>query len=110
MSTVALFDTCDNGEKAAVDRMALTSNEADSDDEKHGSFDDREGWAESDVYDYFVLSDLLFSLLSVCLSVCVCLCALSPVFNNVCPSHNASAISLMQPISLPEPMADICTL
>ena len=35
----------------------------------------------------------------VCL--CVCLCALSPVFNSVCPSHNASVISIVQPISLP---------
>jgi len=33
----------------------------------------------------------------------VCLCALSPVFNSVRTSHNASAISLMQPISLPKP-------
>ena len=31
------------------------------------------------------LADILFSLL------CVCVCALSPVFNSVCPSHNASA-------------------
>jgi len=50
------------------------------------------------------LADILFSLLSVCQSVC--LCALSPVFNSVCPSHNASGTSLMQPISL----VDICTL
>jgi len=51
----------------------------------------------------------------VFLSVCVCLCALSPVFNSVCPSHNTSAISLMQLMSLPQPislphLADICTL
>jgi len=31
----------------------------------------------------------------VCLSVC--LCALSPVFNSVCQSHNASAISKLAP-------------
>ena len=47
-----------------------------------------------------------FVCLSVCLSVCVCLCALSPVFNSVCHSDNASAISIMQPISLPQPMVD----
>jgi len=39
------------------------------------------------------LADIMFSLLSVCLSVCLCVCAraLSPVFNSVCPSHNAPA-------------------
>ena len=44
----------------------------------------------------------------VCLSVCVCVCALSPVFNSVCwlcSSHNGSAISLMQPMSLPQPIS-----
>ena len=35
------------------------------------------------------LADILFSFLSV--SVCLCVCILSPVFNSVCPSHNASA-------------------
>jgi len=55
------------------------------------------------------LADIYCSLMSVCLSVC--LCALSPIFNSVCPSRNASAISLMQPIFLRKPiLADICTL
>ena len=49
------------------------------------------------------LADILYSLLSVCLSICLCVRALSPVFNSVCPSHNALAISLMQPISLSNP-------
>ena len=50
------------------------------------------------------LADILFSLVSVCLSVC--LCALSPVFNSVCPSHSASAISLMRPMSIPKPLGE----
>jgi len=50
------------------------------------------------------LTDILFSLLSVCLSVST-LCALSPVFNSMCPFHNASAISLMQPMSIPKPIS-----
>jgi len=37
-------------------------------------------WSETDGYTIFTF---------VCL--CVCLFALSPVFNSVCPSHNASA-------------------
>jgi len=54
------------------------------------------------------LADILFLLLSVCVSVClcVCVCAHSALSSAVCvppTTHQHSAISLMQPISLPNP-------
>ena len=51
------------------------------------------------------LADILFLLLCVC--VCLSVCALSlPLFNSACPSYKASAMSFMQPISLPKPSSN----